>query len=132
MFLLVLMQEHFAATGPRKTAAQIQAQQRDLMSKLPEVCQMTPLPRTPSRNPLQEHDTPSQSAANACTSHLPAAHLQGTSIDSRVLDVATSLNMVRWKKAAHCASIKAPAVWHSQVVARTVQLALLASFGGKG
>lgn len=31
------MQEHFATTGPHKTAAQIQAQQRDLMSKLPEV-----------------------------------------------------------------------------------------------
>lgn len=47
-------QEHFAATGPRKTAAQIAAQQADLMAKLP----------------------------------------QGTSIDSRVLDVATSLHMV--------------------------------------
>ncbi|PRW61388.1 SUMO-activating enzyme subunit 2 [Chlorella sorokiniana] len=52
--LIDRLKEHFAATGPRKTAAQIQAQQRDLMSKLPE----------------------------------------GTSIDSRVLDVATSLNMV--------------------------------------
>lgn len=52
--LIDRLKDHFAATGPRKTAAQIQAQQRDLMSKLPE----------------------------------------GTSIDSRVLDVATSLNMV--------------------------------------
>lgn len=37
--LMCDLQDHFAATGPRKTAAQIQAQQRDLMSKLPEVWQ---------------------------------------------------------------------------------------------
>jgi hypothetical protein len=89
------MQEHFAATGPRKTAAQIQAQQRDLMSKLPEVWHhkccidgavgAAPVVQLPSTQPA------------ATLTRLLC--LQGTSIDSRVLDVATSLNMVRGRAA---------------------------------
>lgn len=35
-------QEHFASTGPKKTAAQIKAQQADLMSRLPEVGGVAP------------------------------------------------------------------------------------------
>lgn len=47
--LICDLQHHFAATGPRKTAAQIQAQQRDLMSKLPEVWRAKPLLRISTR-----------------------------------------------------------------------------------
>lgn len=36
------LQEHFAASGPKKTAAQIKAQQADLMSKLPEASTRAP------------------------------------------------------------------------------------------
>lgn len=52
--LIDRLKEHFASRGPKKSEAQIRAQQADLLSRLPE----------------------------------------GSNIDPRVLDVATSLNMV--------------------------------------